>query len=278
VAGGSLSAVDFSGGGFWGYGIAVAFATAGMIVVLRSATAEAVAGAYLLVPASVSLMLAVEWAVGPLGPQPMILGAVVAAALCTIAGVVVLWGGARARVSEGAGATGRGAGRVLAFAAVALGMLAVGAAVVALSQPAMTASVSGLRTDGSDFKAAFDLFGYEVAGPWLALGIAGAALGIALEGRRIRATWGRVLALAVAAGAWWFAADTPLRTLTTFIPSDVQVDYGSEFARIDFAGDPSAWAIAAVAGALVAVGLTWAGRALAPAAHEDGEAAEVAGS
>jgi hypothetical protein len=276
IARGTLSAADFSGGGFWGYGIAISFATVGMLVILRSATAEAIAGAYLLVPASVSLILIAEWVIGPLGPQPMILDAVVAAAVSTLAGVVILWGiGPHAR-SRRVSAPG-GLRRLVAVAGVLLAVLALASALVSLAAPTMTAAVNGLRTDGSQFRASFDLYGYEVAGPWLALGMAVIVLGIAVERSPVRSTLARVLALAGAAGAWWIAADTPLRTLTTFIPSDVQVDYGSEFARIDFTGDPTLWAMTAVGGALVAVGLTLAGRAGARAEDDEAETADPVG-
>jgi hypothetical protein len=266
LAAGTLSRADFSGGGFWGYGIAVSFATAGLLMLLRSASAEAVAGTYLLVPASISLILIAEWVVGPLGPQPMILPAVLAAAASTIAGVAVLWRVNPQRVS-GTGALRR----VLGVGAAVVAVLAACSAIVALVVPTMTATVNGLRTDGSQFRAAFELWGYEVAGPWLALGMAVIALGMALERTRLRGVFARAAALVVAAGAWWIAADTPLRTLTTFIPSDVQVDYGSEFARIDFAGDPSVWAIAAAGGAMLALGLTLAGRAGARAEQAETE-------
>jgi len=273
---GGLVEAHFAGGGPLGFGVAMAFAVAGMLVVLRSGRAEAIAATHLLVPGAVSLLIIPEWALGPFGPQPMLLGAVVAGAAAVLAGVVVLWPAgeslsvsadeppAEAPVVTGPvdgraptrGAAWRWAATVVAFAAL-------GAAAVALSQPSMSALVRGLRADGSQFRATFDLFGYEVAGPWLAFGIAVAALGMSLERSGRGLPWLRSVALAAAVGAWWSAGMTPLRTLTSFIPSDVQVDYGSEFARIDFSGDPSVWALAAVGGALVAVALTWVGRARA---------------
>lgn len=270
LARGTLSAADFGGGGPVAYGIAVGFAVAGMLVALRAGSAEAVAGAYLLVPATVSLIVIIEWAVGPLGPQPMILPAVYGGAAATLAGLAVLWGGRR---TAGPCAAWRGRRAVVRIVATVVALSAVALAVVAFALPAMTASVTGLRTDGSDFRASFELFGYETAAAWIAFGIALAALGLALERRRLALTWPRGLALGIATAGWWFARLTPLRTLTSFIPSDVQVDYGSEFARIDFAGEPSVLVVMAIAGALLAVTVTWAG--CAGAHNEDADAREA---
>ncbi|MBN2840441.1 MAG: hypothetical protein JXP37_05755 [Coriobacteriia bacterium] len=255
---GSLVEAHFAGGGPLGFGAAMVFAVAGMLVVLRSGRAEPIAAAHLLVPAAVSLLIIPEWALGPFGPQPMLLGAVVAGAVAVVAGIALLW-------PAGDRSDDRAPARppALRWVATVVALAALAAAVVALSQPSMSALVRGLRADGSQFRATFDLFGYEVAGPWLAFGIAVAALGVAFERSGRGLPWLRSVALAAAVGAWWSAGMTPLRTLTSFIPSDVQVDYGSEFARIDFSGDPSVWALAAVGGALVAVALTWVGRACA---------------
>jgi hypothetical protein len=124
----------------------------------------------------------------------------------------------------------------------------------------MGAAVEGLRTDGSAYRAAFELFGYEVAGPWLAFGMALAAFGMALERPARRHLAPATAAVVLAVGAWFVAGLTPLRTLTSFIPSDVQVDYGSEFASITFSGTPGVWPLLALAGALGAVALTWFAR------------------
>jgi hypothetical protein len=296
---GTLSGTDFSGAGLWGYGIATAFATAGMLMLLRADAAEAIGGAYLLVPATVSLIWLIEWAVGPLGPQPMIVDAVIGSAIIVMAGVVVLWRAGRGPAADAgtsavaSAGTGTGAGvpaggavtpakpsgavlpRVLWVIGVLVALASVASAIVALVLPSMTATVSGLRTDGSQFRAVFNLLGYETAGPWLAFAAAVAGLGIAWEKHVVRGLWLRAGALVVAVGAWFVASDTPLRTLTNFIPSDVQVDYGSEFARIDFAGEPSLWVIAALAGAVVAVGITWVARAIGGAAAGLPEAEET---
>ena len=257
---GVLLARHFSQPGAWGYGIAVGFATAGTLMVVRSGRAEAVAGAYLLVPSAVSLLLFVMEATRVYGPRPILVGPAAAAVICTVAGVLVTRGAGASRRDGG----GRSGGPIVSVAR-AVGALAVMASVAALASPALTATVTGLRTDGAQYRASFDLFGYEVAGPWIAAGVAVAGLGMALDARGLRESWVRVLALAGAAGVWVTVADTPLRTLASFIPSDVQVDYGSEYARIVFAGAPSALAAAALSSAVVAAALPWVTRSSTPA-------------
>lgn len=279
----AIVVTDLTGPGAIGYGIAVCFSVAGTMMALRAQRPEAVAAAYVLVPIGVSLIAIVEWAVGPLGPQPMVLEPMIAGGVIGVLAAGIAWGTGRHRltlpsagpadggsaaagsVMASASAPARGSRATVALRAlatvVALGSVAV--AVVALTRPTMTGAVNGLRTDGTQLRAVFDLYGYEVAGPWLALALGLVALGMAIERSAIRDLWLRALAGLAAAGAWWTAAATPLRTLTSFIPSDVQVDYGSEFSRIDFSGDPTVWAIAAVAGAAGAIALTLAGGLMA---------------
>lgn len=245
LSGGTLAEADFSVPGLWAFGFAVAFATSGMLIVLKSKSAEGVMGAYLLVPAAMSLLLLLEQVVGVFGPNPMQVGPVLAAAVCTFAGLLV----ARSRRPHG------GERRVdaLVVGARVGAVLSLAAGIGSLALPGMVANVQALRADGSDFQASFALYGYETAGAWVALALAVAVLGITFERTTRPALWPPVLALAAAAVAWPFLADTPFRTLTSFIPSDVQVDYGSEFARIDFAGQPPVLALIALGGALLAV-------------------------
>ena len=79
------------------------------------------------------------------------------------------------------------------------------------------------ETDGQTFDARFVLRGAEAVGPWPALGI---ALGAAAVARYSSAIETRAAALFVAIAAWPLVAWTPLHTLTTFIPSEVEVDFG----------------------------------------------------
>lgn len=250
---GGLTAADFAVPGVWAFGVAVAFATAGMIIVLQSRSAALIAGVYLIIPAAMSLLLLLESVLGVRGPNPLLEGPILGATLATLAGLYLTAAPTPADGSRGATSL-RPLALILAAAAVV-------SAVAALALPGMAASVQGLRADGTQFQASFDLFGYEVAGAWLAFGIAVSALGIAFGRSSKRALWAQSAAVAAGSATWLLIADTPLRTLTAFIPSDVQVDYGSEFARIDFIGGPSILALVALGGALLAVAVTLAYRA-----------------
>lgn len=264
LADGSMSRADFGGTGVTAFGIAVAFSTAGALVVLRSRSAVGIAGAYLLVPATMSLMLQLQEVFGARGPNPLLVVPILGAAVSTMAGLWVT----RERPAD-AGARETRAVSTRQWVARGLAGVALASATVALALPGMTATVKGFRTDGSQFRAAFGLYGFEVAGTWLALGVAVVALGIAVEGPQLRSVRSRAVAIVAALAAWPFVAATPLRTLTSFIPSDVQVDYGSEFARIDFAGGPPMLAAIALGGALLAVGVTLSHRIPGPRAGSD---------
>jgi len=65
----------------------------------------------------------------------------------------------------------------------------------------------------------------------------------------------------VGAGAWWIVGRTPLHTWVTWIPPDVQQDYGTEYASIVFEPLTVAWQTVAV-GVAVAVLLVAAAEAL----------------
>ena len=248
---GSLSASDFAGSGVWAYGVATGLATASTLVIVRSRSASAVAGAYLLVPSAMSLLLGLESVFGSRGPNPLLVEPIVGATVIVIAGAWLAWEHPAARADS---STQGNRASIVVARIVAAG--AVAAALLALVPPGPPATVQGLRADSTDFRAVFDLYGFEVAGAWLALGVAVAALGLSLERPAGLAARWRALAFILTAAAWPFVAATPLRTLTRFIPSDVQVDYGSEFARIDFAGGPPLLAVAALGGAIMAVAVT----------------------
>lgn len=252
---GSLTANDLTMPGLWAYGVAVAFLTAGTLIVLRTRSALPIAGAYLLVPSAMSLLLLLESVFGYRGPNPLLVGPILAATAALLAGIALASGTRETRVHEGSG-TAPARPDALRTVTRIVAAIALAAAVVTLALPGTTAEVQATRADGTRFEATFDLYGFEVVGSWLALGVACAALGIAVQPSSGRARIYHAAATIAAIAAWPFVADTPVRTLTSFIPSDVQVDYGSEFARIDFAGGPSALAAIALGGALVAVAVT----------------------
>jgi hypothetical protein len=204
---------------------------------------------YLLVPSAMTLLLMLEQVIGVLGPNPLLRGPIAAATVIALAG---LW-----LMREERAQTGRTCSRsVLRLSSTAVAIAALLAAAVTLALPVMLAAVQATRADGTAFRASFGLYGYEVAGAWIAVFVALSAVGMAIEPMKARQALLRSVALIPAAAAWPFVATTPLRTLTSFIPSDIQVDYGSEFARIDFSGGPPILAAFALAGALIAVALT----------------------
>lgn len=260
LASAALTAEDFITPGLWAYGIATAFLTAGVLMVLRTRAATPIAGALMLVPSSMSLLLLLEGVFGYRGPNPLLVGPILAATVAALSGIVLASG-----VRHGSGEAKPRHDRWLTFAR-GLAAIAIAAAAVSLALPGTTATVSATRADGSGFEAAFELYGFEMVGPWLALGLTCGALGIVLRPALARARMAHAAAVVAAAAAWPFVAGTPIRTLTSFIPSDVQVDYGSEFARIDFSGGPSVLAAIALGGALVAVAVTLSQRTAAVSA------------
>lgn len=263
VIAGSLTANDLTMPGLWAYGVATAFLTAGVLIVLRTRSAMPIVGAYLLVPSAMSLLLMLESVFGYRGPNPLLVGPILAATVITLAGIALATGTRETRAEEGSGSAPTGPGVRLIVARV-VASIALAAAVVTLALPGTTAEVQATRADGTRFEANFDLYGFEVVGSWLALGVACAALGVVLQPSAGRNRMYHAGATLAAIAAWPFVADTPARTLTSFIPTEVQVDYGSEFARIDFAGGPSMLAIVALGGALLAVGVTLSRRETTP--------------
>ncbi len=139
LATGSLSAADFAGSGVWAYGIATGVATAAMLVVLRSRSTSAIAGVYLLVPSAMSLLLGLESVFGSRGPNPLLVGPIVAATVVVIAGVWLAW----EYPADGARSSARGHGAIIVAARV-VAATAVAAALLALVLPGMTATVQGL--------------------------------------------------------------------------------------------------------------------------------------
>ncbi|MRS12781.1 MAG: hypothetical protein EG823_06890 [Actinobacteria bacterium] len=258
---GTLTVADLAGGGLWAFGIAAVFVTASTLVLLRRGSAYEVASAYVLVPAAMTLLLLLEQVFGARGPNPLLIWPILGGTVSTAAG---LWL-ARAERDDSPDLASRP--RLLRTAGLVFGAVATCAALVALVLPGMSASVTAIRADGTSFEASFGLWGAEMAGTWLALGVAVASVGIAMRRSVPRVGWSQGAAVLAAAVAWPLAAATPLRTLTAFIPSDVQVDYGSEFARIDFSGGPPILAILALVGALFAVAVTLSYRT--PVASEE---------
>jgi hypothetical protein len=196
----------------------------------------------------------VEQTVKPFGIQPILLVPAVAGAVAVLAGAAL--------VSDGAQSSSRGAGSRRASLAAVVALIA---SLVSLALPALEASVVATRADSSRFQASFTLLGLETVGGWLAVGLAVAALAVARSHDRRPRAWAPLVAVLV---AWPFVWSTPLHTLSSAIPWEIQVDYGSEFATIAFRPLFAPGMLVAVGGVALAIALLLAER---PASQRRGE-------
>jgi hypothetical protein len=219
--------------------LASAIAVAAAYALLVRSGPRAVAGAFAMQAAVLTSLTWIEQATGAFGPQPILIVPAFAGAAVALAGAVV-WSAPLEPLAEN---TSTRWTTCVAWAAV----LSAG---VGLARPVLEAHVVGLRSGGESFDARFVLSGAEAVGPWLALGI---ALGVAAMLHSRDASLWRSAAVLAACLAWPLVAWTPLHTLTTFIPSEVQVDFGSEFASIDFTSLPAPFSYAALGGAVFAL-------------------------
>jgi|GEM_PF-1219101 len=235
---------------------AATFAVAAVLVLGLAATDPALAGgSLLLVPVLLSGVTFVEAAVGVLGPRPVLLDAVGWASLVTVSAIAL------AMAPRGRAGTMVSARR-LVWVGRALAVLVVALAVVAMFAPGVDVAVRGTRTEGAAFKADFAMAGFETVGAWLVLGMGAvlAALWFSVRTSRARAVLAAVSVFA-SAGAWYILKAIPLHTWVAWIPSDVQQDYGTEYASIVFSQIPVPWQSAGVvlaAGAALLLGaLAW---------------------
>jgi len=246
------------------YAAATAAAAAAAVVLLRAAGAGAVAGALFLPAAALTLLTYIEQATRVFGPQPILLGPAAGGIAATLAAAVLI------AVAAHTTPTAPPAERKQRLPSVALAVARVAtlAAAISLALPAMAARVVGLRQDGSTLDLRFTLVGVETVGSWLVLALALGALALsigALRGtfHRGEPSRGRLLAAVVAlvagAAGWPFVRATPLRTLTSFVPTEVQVDFGSEYATIAFSAMPVPVAVAALCGTALALGILLVG-------------------
>jgi hypothetical protein len=183
--------------------------------------------ALIAVPSALSLLSIVEMMTGAFGPRPILVDEVMWATVLGAAAVVVaLW-------SHGvsyAGARSALYPRAVAFAALALG-------VTALFADSLAAEVRGTTAANQAFRAGFEMSGYETLGGWIVVCVALVSLALAFIRRTRMAALIPVIALALAAVPAWFALRfVPLHTWVTWIPPEVQQDYGTEYASIVFSG------------------------------------------
>lgn len=217
----------------------IVYATSGALVVVASSALIAVRHAWIpaaglaLAPAMLSTLVVVEAAVGALGPEPILRTPVVwgaAAVACALALAAV----AEASIRRSSSVRERSTGGL--FAAVLSGLVATSAvaSLVGLVAPALDVSVQGRLADASIFSADFQMRGFETVGGWLALSVAAIAFSMAVwKGGRLHQAVAS-LSIFVTSAAWYVLGHTPLRTWVSWIPADVQQDYGTEYARIGF--------------------------------------------
>ena len=226
---------------------------AALLLAFRGPVTPAASG-LLLAPSALSLLVLVEAAVGVLGPEPILRTPVMWSSALVLAAHIAAYFAEEPHVA---------AFRSHALRAVlaAAGALAAVAAAAGLLAPALGVEVQGRMADASRFAAEFSMRGFETVGGWSALAVTALALAVALWRPGRRAAVSSAVVGLVGAGAWWIVGRTPLHTWVTWIPPDVQQDYGTEYASIVFEPLTVAWQTVAV-GVAVAVLLVAAAEAL----------------
>lgn len=195
-------------------------------------------------PAAITLLTVLESAVGIMGPRPIlvvpVLGAIAVGA-CAIA--IALVDSPRERVVP--------PGRL----ALGLSMAAVLAATGGLLAPALGVAVRGGLSNGEVFAADFTMAGFETVAGWLAFAMALIVLVSVRSGLGRWRAAGILGALIVVAMAWTVLQPMPLHTWVTWIPPEVQQDYGTEFASLVFTPLSSAWQLIGLSLSALAAGL-----------------------
>lgn len=269
-----------SSAGMWMYGISTAIVAAAAVTLVRSVGTAPLAGTYFLPAAALTVITLVEQATTPLGPQPILLGPALAGAVTAFAACALLWvyrprNDAAASSAQWAGDDVAGAARgivdggalnaapahpvhVRRYLPLVVAAMALVAGLAGLVLPALQVHVTGLRPDGQQLELSYIMRGYEVVGAWVAVGLAVVVLALALRGTKVRP--GAAGALLAAGIAWPFVWATPLHTLTRFVPPEVQVDFGSEFASISFTTLAIPATLVALAGAGIGLALLLVGQ------------------
>lgn len=194
------------------------------------------------VPAAITLLTVLESMVGMLGPRPVLLEPIIAA--CTAGGFAIVL-----ILREYAAPTPRGPVQVPSVIAAA----AVAAALVGMFAPALGVAVKGSLGTGEAFAVDFAMAGYETVAGWLAFAVTLVVLA-ALSSRVGRHPLVSVLATAVASAiAWIILRPMPLHTWVSWIPPEVQQDYGTEFASMVFSPRVAVWQGFGMALAFIAV-------------------------
>ncbi len=221
----------------------VAGATASTVYASRRWSPALAGSALLMVPAALTLFTFVEAAVGALGPRPVLLDAAFAA---TCVGAVGAYGAVRS------GSERVRASWLVLAPAVAAALIAVAAMVV----PGVAVAVRGARTDMQAFSANFTLSGAETIGGWLVFSLAlFLLLETVLQSRSsVRRSVGTVLIAITVAAGWAILRFVPLHVWVSWIPAEVQQDYGTEYASITYSAVSTAVQIASLAASVIAAG------------------------
>lgn len=180
-------------------------------------------------PAAVTVLGMLEQRVGPRGPDPVVWTGAAAGLLLILIGSAGVWATARPR-PQGHALSPR-VRRVLRWLVLA----AVVASALTLAFPALQATVRGTLSNGEAYEASWPLLGFESAGGWVPI-VAGVLLVSALVDEhesRIRLLLASGTAIVVVA-SYALLAETPLHTWTTWIPVEIQSEYGTEYALLLF--------------------------------------------
>ncbi len=210
------------------------------------------AGASLmLAPSLISLLIFAERVVGVSGPNPLVWTGVAGGTALVVAGTATL-----ARADRADDAPAHPAPWVL-WAASALAAVAA----AGLLLPAISAAVTSNR-GGAALDVTWALLGWETVAGWVALSCAALFVAAASDGSR----WSAAASL-LAPVAYIPLVATPYHVLTSWLSSEVQVDFGTEYAAITFKA-LTAWpARVAVVGAAVGLVVVLTGRTMRPASE-----------
>ncbi len=208
------------------------------VEVARRVGTHAAGAAYLLTPSAITALLFVEEATGVFGPRPILLDAAGWATFTVGGAVLVALASSRTPVTQALQpAPTRRSGDVAGWlrrAGIVVAAASVAVALFAMGSPGVAGTSTGTTQDGAAFLANFTLDGYRTVGGWVVLAVALLALASWAERMSLAGAWAAVAGGATGALAYAWVRFTPLQTWISWIPSEVQHDYGTEYANIVF--------------------------------------------
>lgn len=201
-------------------------------------SAEAAAG-LAVAPVLLSALVLVEQVVGVAGPQPLVVGGVMAGSLLLAAAVAGLVHADGSRPMRRSGAL------------IAMAALPVVSAMVALVLPAITASAH-VTVEGGVFAGTWSMIGAESVAGWAALALAVLVVAAAAD----RRPFVPVAAALLAAVGWSWLRNVPTHVWNSTLAPEIQQYYGTEYGTITFVAQrnvPMAAAVAIGAGVLLVI-------------------------